>query len=128
MSAPLFLPTETETGALAFAAGIDIGRIPCLREYLDEHLARENFAKYPGGVSKLLGIFRVENGVATRVAEGDQQSQPGLHADARSLDCEARSLGYPLAGDAAPIAPIPPAGLRLARVSGETALEAHDAA
>jgi len=68
MRVALFLPVESEAGALAFAAGIDTGRIPCLREYLDEDLARENFAKYPAGISKLLGIFRVENGVATRVA------------------------------------------------------------
>lgn len=100
MSVALYLPVETASGALAFAAGIETGRIPCLREYLDEHLARENFAKYPGGVSKLLGIFRVENGVATRVAEGAPRFLTGPQTGVRSLDCEALSLGSTLAGDA----------------------------
>ena len=100
MSVALFLPVESAKGALAFAAGIETGRIPCLREYLDEHLARENFAKYPGGVSKLLGIFRVENGVATRVAEGAPRFLTGPQTGVRSLDCEACSLGSTLAGDA----------------------------
>lgn len=76
MSVALFLPTETEAGALAFAAGIDTGRIPCLREYLDEDLARQNFATYPSGVRKLIRIFRVENGVATRVAGDAGRAAP----------------------------------------------------
>jgi len=118
MSVALYLPVETASGALAFAAGIETGRIPCLREYLDEHLARENFAKYPGGVSKLLGIFRVENGVATRVAEGDQKSRSGLHADRRRHNRVAVSLGSTLAGDAALVAPSPLA--ERCRVSGKT--------
>ena len=98
MTVALFLPTESEAGALAFAAGIQTGRIPCLREYLDEHLARENFAKYPRGISKLLGIFRVENGAAVRVAEGAQRVEPGAHADDRRSNGGSRSLGSPLAG------------------------------
>lgn len=126
MSVALFLPTETETGALAFAAGIDLGRIPCLREYLDEGLARQNFATYPRGISKLLGIFRVENGVATRVAgdagraapvppaslscgsgipftnaEGAPRVRASAQTGARSGNCAARSLGAEEASHAA---------------------------
>ena len=100
MTVALFLPVESAKGALAFAAGIETGRIPCLREYLDEHLARENFAKYPRGVSKLLGIFRVENGVATRVAEGAPRVRHDAQTDDRSPNCGALSLGSTLAGDA----------------------------
>lgn len=98
MTVALFLPAETAAGALAFAEGIEAGRIPCLREYLDEHLARENFAKYPRGISKLLGIFRVEHGVAVRVAEEAPRAQPGIQTGVRSPNCGAHSLGFPLAG------------------------------
>lgn len=120
MTVALFLPVESAKGALAFAAGIETGRIPCLREYLDEHLARENFAKYPGGVSKLLGIFRVENGVATRVAEGAPRFLTGPQTGVRSLDCEACSLGSTLAGDAGrPPLASPLAEAEQARVSGK---------
>lgn len=100
MTVALFLPVESAKGALAFAAGIETGRIPCLREYLDEHLARENFAKYPGGISKLLGIFRVENGAAVRVAEGAQRVGPGAFAGDQRGNDVSRSLGFPLAGGA----------------------------
>lgn len=118
MSVALFLPTETGSGALAFAAGIAIGRIPCLPEYLDEDLAQQNFATYPRGIRKLLGIFRVENGVATRVAgdagraapvppakpscgsgkpftnaEGAPRVRASALTDDRSANCGARSLG-----------------------------------
>ncbi len=122
MTVALFLPAETAAGALAFAEGIEAGRIPCLREYLDEHLARENFAKYPRGISKLLGIFRVENGVATRVAgdaghapvppasmlcgsgkplmnaEGAPRVRASAQTDLRSGNCAASSLGADDAG------------------------------
>lgn len=54
------------------------------------------------------------------VTEGDQQSRSGLHADDRRCNCAAISLGHPLAGDVARVAPIPPAEARLARVSGKT--------
>jgi hypothetical protein len=118
MGAPLFLPTETEASALAFAAGIETGRIPCLREYLDEDLARQNFSTYPRGISKLFGIFRVEHGVATRVAgdagraapvppaqpscgsgkpftnaEGAPRVRASALTDDRRSSCGARSLG-----------------------------------
>ncbi|MCT4492765.1 hypothetical protein [Bosea minatitlanensis] len=62
------------------------------------------------------------------VAEGAPRVRPGAQTGVRSRNCAARSLGSALAGDAALIAPIPPAEARLARVSGETISEGRHAA
>lgn len=59
-----------------------------------------------------------------RNAEGAQRVGPGAHADDRRCNGVARSLGIPLAGDAVPFAPLPPAEMRC--VSGKPITEGAD--
>jgi hypothetical protein len=95
MVTPLFLPTETKVGALAFAAGIEVGRIPCLREYRDELLAKACFQNYPLGKRNLLALWRVEDGEAVKVPTEERDSSTSSAA----ADCRRPNRGAALLRD-----------------------------
>jgi hypothetical protein len=70
--ATYFIPAASEAAARAVVAGIEIGRIPRLPEYVDPIKAHEAFDSYPLGFKRGLTLWVIErravdDGVITNV-------------------------------------------------------------